>query len=140
MAGVFGRTDDRLGSHHVDIALWGIGRDRSGPSEISGTARYPNIRDGYNVPIDFEARFAFDDGLVVKVSDHGRNGVMFEGEEGRIFVNRENLAGKPVDQLQSDPLPRKTTGSTATIICSAPRGRASWMRSSTTWAIFTIAC
>lgn len=95
------------GAHHVDIALWGIGRDRSGPTEISGKAVYPNIADGYNVPIDFEVRYVFDDGLVVELSDHGRNGVMFEGESGRIFVNRENLAGKPVDQLETQPLPRE---------------------------------
>lgn len=95
------------GAHHVDIALWGIGRDRSGPTEISGTARYPDIADGYNVPIDFNVRYVFEDGLVVEVADHGRNGVMFEGETGRIFVNRENLAGKPVDQLETNPLPRE---------------------------------
>jgi myo-inositol 2-dehydrogenase / D-chiro-inositol 1-dehydrogenase len=95
------------GAHHVDIALWGIGRDRSGPTEISGTAKYPDIADGYNVPVDFEVRYRFSDGLVVEVADHGRNGVMFEGEAGRIFVNRENLAGKPVDQLDSTPLRRE---------------------------------
>lgn len=95
------------GAHHVDIALWGIGRERSGPTEISGVAKYPDVRNGYNVPIDFEVRYVFDDGLVVEVADHGRNGVMFEGEAGRIFVNRENLAGKPVDELASAPLPRE---------------------------------
>ncbi len=95
------------GAHHVDIALWGIGRDRSGPVEISGTANYPSVPDGYNVPIDFEVRYRFADGLTVDVADHGRNGVMFEGEAGRIFVNRENLAGKPVDQLAADPLRRE---------------------------------
>lgn len=95
------------GAHHVDIALWGIGRDRSGPVEISGTARYPNVADGYNVPVDFEVKYVFEDGLVVEVADHGRNGVMFEGEGGRLFVNRENLAGKPVDQLETKPLARE---------------------------------
>ncbi len=95
------------GAHHVDIALWGIGRDKSGPVEISGNARYPDAADGYNVPIDFDVRYVFADGLVVEVADHGRNGVMFEGEGGRIFVNRENLAGKPVDALETQPLPRE---------------------------------
>jgi predicted dehydrogenase len=98
------------GAHHVDIALWGIGRDRSGPVEISGSARYPEIQDGYNVPIDFEVRYVFEDGLEVEVADHGRNGVMFEGEAGRVFVNRENLAGKPVDRLESHPLRREDYG------------------------------
>lgn len=95
------------GAHHVDIALWGIGRDKSGPVEISGNARYPDAADGYNVPIDFDVRYVFADGLVVEVTDHGRNGVLFEGEGGRIFVNRENLAGKPVDALETQPLLRE---------------------------------
>lgn len=95
------------GAHHVDIALWGIGQDCMGPTEISGTARYPDVPGGYNVPVDFSVRYVFADGVVVDVADHGRNGVLFEGETGRIFVNRENLAGKPVDQLESQPLPRE---------------------------------
>ncbi len=95
------------GAHHVDIALWGIGRDLSGPVEISGKARYPEVTNGYNVPIDFEVRYVFDNGVIVEVADHGRNGIMFEGESGRIFVNRENLAGKPVDQLETLLLPRE---------------------------------
>jgi predicted dehydrogenase len=95
------------GAHHIDIALWGIGRDGSGPLEISGNARYPAIANGYNVPTDFDVRYVFEDGLVVEVADHGRNGVMFEGESGRIFVNRGTVAGKPVDDLESQPLERE---------------------------------
>ena len=40
------------------------------------------------------------------VSDHGRNGVMFTGTEGRIFVNRGTISGKPVEALKDAPLPR----------------------------------
>jgi hypothetical protein len=32
---------------------------------------------------------------------------MFTGSEGRIFVNRENLSGKPVEDLKDRPLPRE---------------------------------
>ena len=42
------------------------------------------------------------------VADHGRNGILFTGSEGRIFVNRENLAGKPVDDLKERPLPSES--------------------------------
>ena len=41
------------------------------------------------------------------IRDHGRNGILFEGEEGRLFVNRGKLDGKPVHQLKEKPLPRE---------------------------------
>ena len=43
------------GAHHVDIAQWGIGADQSGPVEIDGQAKLPNIENGYNVPPWFHA-------------------------------------------------------------------------------------
>ncbi|MEM8866524.1 MAG: gfo/Idh/MocA family oxidoreductase, partial [Planctomycetota bacterium] len=33
------------------------------------------------------------------------NGIMFQGEEGRFFVNRGKLTGKPVEDLKDRPLP-----------------------------------
>ena len=33
------------------------------------------------------------------------NGILFEGTTGRIFVNRGKLVGKPVEDLESNPLP-----------------------------------
>jgi hypothetical protein len=84
-----------------------MGRERSGPVEIEGKARWPKIENGYSVPLDFEARLTYADGVVLEVKDTGRNGVLFEGSEGRIFVNRGTVAGQPVDDLQSNPLPRE---------------------------------
>ena len=42
-----GRMTD-WGAHHIDIGQWGIG---SLPVEVSGRAKYPKTKDGYNVPI-----------------------------------------------------------------------------------------
>jgi hypothetical protein len=42
------------------------------------------------------------------VSDTGRSGILFQGSEGRIFVNRDTLAGKPVDDLAKRPLSRES--------------------------------
>jgi predicted dehydrogenase len=39
----------------------------------------------------------------VKTCD--RNGVMFVGDKGRIFVNRANVYGKPAEELAENPLP-----------------------------------
>jgi len=95
------------GAHHVDIARWAIGAE---PVEIDGKAEYPTIRDGYDVPITYSVRYRFANGVEMTVGDSGRNGIMFTGSEGRIFVNRENLSGKPVEDLKERPLPRESFG------------------------------
>lgn len=95
------------GAHHIDIAQWAAGMEASGPVKIDGKARYPTVPGGYNVPIDFEARYVFPNGVEMQVLDRGRNGILFEGTEGRLFVNRGVLEGKPVEALADAPLPRE---------------------------------
>ncbi len=92
------------GAHHIDIAQWGIG---SLPVEIAGVAKYPNVKDGYNVPIDFEVKYRYANGVEMTVSDHGRNGVLFTGADGHIFANRATVVGKAVDELKDRPLERE---------------------------------
>jgi len=41
------------------------------------------------------------------ISDTGRNGILFTGSTGRLFVNRESLSGKPIEELSQHPLPRE---------------------------------
>lgn len=92
------------GAHHIDIAYWGIDSE---PVEISGTAKYPDVADGYNVAIDYHARYRFANDVELTVADNGRNGIMFTGTEGRIFVNRGSIEGKPVEDLKTNPLRRE---------------------------------
>ncbi len=94
------------GAHHVDIAQWGAGMQRSGPVEIDGRADFPNVPDGYNVALNYSARMRYADGVELEVVDEGRNGVMFEGDGGRIFANRGVVAGVAVDRLKDEPLER----------------------------------
>lgn len=99
------------GAHHLDIAQWAIGMQNSGPSEIIGTAKFPSSSDGFNVAIDYHTVFKYANGVTLTVldspqGDYNRNGVMFEGENGRIFVNRGAIAGKAVDELERKPLTR----------------------------------
>jgi len=95
------------GAHHMDIAQWAAGMEGSGPVQIDGRATYPNVPGGYNVPVDFQAKYVFPSGVEMVVLDHGRNGILFEGSEGRMFVNRGTLEGKPVEALADAPLPRE---------------------------------
>ena len=66
------------------------------------------LLDGANdVPADFAARFVYPGGVVMEVPDEGRNGILLEGTEGRLFVNRGAVSGKPVEDLETRPLPRE---------------------------------
>jgi predicted dehydrogenase len=94
------------GAHHLDIAQWILGRDQSGPVEIDGRATFPDAPNGFNVAKDFSAKYVYADGTEVEVLDEGRNGLLIEGDEGRVFVSRGVLDGAPVKQLADDPLPR----------------------------------
>lgn len=89
------------GAHHIDIAQWAI---NSLPVAIDGSAKYPSVKDGFNVAIDFHAEYEFANGVKMTVSDTGRNGIMFTGDQGRLFVNRGTIEGKPIEELQSKPL------------------------------------
>jgi predicted dehydrogenase len=95
------------GAHHVDIAQWGAGMQDSGPVEIEGKADFPDVSGGYNVAVNFSARMRYADGVELEILDEGRNGVMFEGQRGRVFANRGVVAGVAVDELKDDPLPRE---------------------------------
>ncbi|MEI8380628.1 MAG: Gfo/Idh/MocA family oxidoreductase [Planctomycetota bacterium] len=100
------------GAHHLDIAQWGAGLQHSGPVEIEGTARFPTVENGFNVAIDYHAKYRYANGVELEVldsprGDYNRDGIMFEGDDGRIFVNRGTLVGKPVEDLASRPLRRE---------------------------------
>ncbi|WP_428304310.1 Gfo/Idh/MocA family protein [Lacipirellula sp.] len=97
-----GMTD--WGAHHLDIAQWAIGDN---PVGIKGEAVFQNEKNGYDVARDFHVTYDYPNDVTMTVSDTGRNGILFIGSDGRVFVNRGTLAGKPVDDLQRNPLPRE---------------------------------
>lgn len=89
------------GAHHLDIAQWAIGEY---PVQIAGRANIPTGENCYNVATDFSAEYTYANGVALTVKDTGRNGIMFSGDQGRIFVNRGTLEGKPVEDLANHPL------------------------------------
>ena len=40
-----------------------------------------------------------------EIKTYDRNGILFIGDKGRVFVNRGGLFGKPVEELKENPLP-----------------------------------
>jgi len=92
------------GAHHIDIAQWAID---SYPVEINGVGVMPNVANGYNVATDFNVTYQYANGVRMTVADTGDNGILFTGDEGRLFVNRGKLTGAPLEALATKPLPRE---------------------------------
>lgn len=108
-----GRLTD-WGAHHVDIACWALGATETGPSKVSPInftlpVEYkdgnPTVEDRYNVATKFTLRVAMPNDVEMVITSDGDNGILFEGTEGRFFVNRGKLTGKPVEDLKDKPLP-----------------------------------
>jgi predicted dehydrogenase len=92
------------GAHDIDIAQWAIGEL---PIAFEGTAEIPKIPNGYNVATSCHSTIRYPGGVVLEVAEKGRQGTLFEGDRGRIFVNRGTISGAPVDELKDNPLPRE---------------------------------
>ncbi|MGD9647298.1 MAG: Gfo/Idh/MocA family protein [Pirellulales bacterium] len=92
------------GAHHMDIAHWGMGVDQSGPLSVEAHGSLPDIPNGYNTPKSFTVDFEYPDDVQLHVNI-GDNGVLFEGDRSRVYVNRGRIAGKPVEELAENPLP-----------------------------------
>ncbi len=102
------------GAHHVDIACWALGATETGPSKITPVEYklpveykdgHPTVSDQYNAATQFTIRAAMPNDVELIITSEGDNGILFEGTEGRFFVNRGKLTGKPVEDLKDKPLP-----------------------------------
>jgi predicted dehydrogenase len=90
------------GSHHNDIAQWGMGTEFSGPVEIEAQAQYP--KDGlWDVHGAFSIEYTYAGGVKVTCTDTRKNkpGILFEGTEGWVYVNRGHLDTNPKSLLTS---------------------------------------
>jgi hypothetical protein len=63
---------------------------------FAGNAQLPN---GFNTATHFEATLKFACGSTIVAIQGPGNGILIEGEKGRIYVNRARLSGKPIEQL-----------------------------------------
>ena len=103
------------GAHHLDIAQWAIGYDQSGPVTVEGEGVFPNfpenvdpvdffagrarLPNGFNTATTFKATLTFENGSSIIAQPGPSNGILLEGEEGRIYVNRGKITGKPIEDL-----------------------------------------
>jgi len=84
------------GSHHFDIAQWGLAADDTGPVEIIPP-------DGKDVRL---LTFRYGNGIeVYHANQMGEWAAVFEGSEGRIAVNRGKLQTWPPSIMQKPTAP-----------------------------------
>ena len=106
------------GAHHVDIAQWAI--QQNGPGQGVSVVEpllaehpvpfengMPTLDDQYNTATRFDVKCLFPNGVEMHIVSHSPdgNGILFEGTEGRFFVSRGDMKGKPVEDLKTAPLP-----------------------------------
>jgi myo-inositol 2-dehydrogenase/D-chiro-inositol 1-dehydrogenase len=84
------------GSHHMDIAHWGIGSEYTGHVEIKGWAEFP--KEGlWDVHGDFSVEYKYANGVNLICAGNSRNkqGILFEGSEGWVYVRRGFIDAQP---------------------------------------------
>ena len=111
-----GGTMTDWGAHHMDIGYWAIGLPA--PVLVEGKSLATPIPGGYTTISEYEVRFTYANGVVFNVrttaddSPFGgvinpagqRNGIRFEGSDGWIWVNRDEIKAT-ARELISKPLP-----------------------------------
>ena len=106
-----GGTMTDWGAHHMDIGYWAIGLPA--PTKIESKALSTPIPGGYTTIADYEVKFTYPNGVVFNVrstpdddpfggvikKDGQRNGIRFEGADGWIWVNRDEIKASNMDLL-----------------------------------------
>jgi predicted dehydrogenase len=87
--------------HHVDIALWALGLDATGPVQMEGVGQL-GTHGFFNSYVNYSYKGTFADGKLLEVrSDFG--GTRFTGENGWIFVDRGRLDASNPELLRNLP-------------------------------------
>ena len=113
------------GAHHIDIAQWALAPGEDGPVKVNGTGKFTDVvpsdfnwqsflngeaslPNAFNTATEFHIDLTYRNGAIMSVNNHYKregdnvdfgNGILFEGDKGRIFVNRGKLEGRPVSDL-----------------------------------------
>lgn len=117
-----GGTMTDWGAHHNDIALWGLGKERSGPVSVQGEALVKPIPGGFTAASQYRVKYVYSDGvkhfcnstsangwagaeLTKPKADEKYHGVQFEGPNGWIYVSRGGKLEASDRALVDQPLP-----------------------------------
>ena len=100
-----GGTMTDWGAHHNDIALWGLGLERSGPVSIEAKPTVEMIPDGFSAFSEYAVNYSYANGVTHSCHSTAANewngavadpkgqqhGVKFEGADGWIWVTRGSI-------------------------------------------------
>jgi myo-inositol 2-dehydrogenase / D-chiro-inositol 1-dehydrogenase len=104
-----GGTMTDWGAHHNDIALWGLGLERSGPVTAEGKPLVDPIPGGFTAPSEYDVHYTYANGVTHHchstplngptgattqrrpMPGERGNGVVFTGSDGWIFVTRGKI-------------------------------------------------
>jgi predicted dehydrogenase len=101
------------GAHHLDIAQWGTGNERSGPVSIEAKPIGEMIPGGFTAFSEYAVNYEYADGVKLicqsttanswngsVVDKNGQqHGVKFEGSDGWIFVTRGRIEASEPELL-----------------------------------------
>jgi len=90
------------GIHHLDIAQWGHGTDHTGPVEVDGMATFP-VEGLANCATQWTIQITYADGVTLNYTDNKqqKQGVVFQGTEGWVYVRRGHIDAEPKSLLNS---------------------------------------
>ena len=88
---------------------------------------YPKVDDCYNTATAFKIKCMFPNGVELIIRHDTDNGILFEGEKGRFFVNRGKLTGKPAEQLKDNPIPED-------VLTKLRKGKPAFREAGNPWA------
>lgn len=111
-----GGTMTDWGAHHNDIAYWAVGQ--TAPERVESRRLSEPIPGGYTTIADYEVQYTYADGTGLHIATtrddtiygahtnpQGQpNGIRFEGTDGWIWVNRDEIKASDPDLLRQ-PLP-----------------------------------
>jgi len=119
------------GAHHVDIAQWALGLGKTNIKRVSGTGELPpiipddfnwaqfldgeaDLPNAYNAATKFNIDLEFEGNKKITVNNFYEsgttkfgNGILFEGDKGRMFVNRGKLQGSVIKDIFGADLQQK---------------------------------
>ena len=94
--------------HHLDIAHWGLGFDRNGPSEIEGHGDFPAREALWNTCTKYRIEMQYPDDIALTLAgghDDIQSGTKWIGTEGWVWVDRSGFAASNPEWKKYKNLP-----------------------------------